>query len=58
MKKLPFFFGLIFLALSIIVFIFADGLRRYYSGIFFLVVSMVLIFLSRPNNKASGPEGG
>ncbi len=35
--------GILCIILSVIVFIFADGLRRWYSGIFFLLIGTVTL---------------
>ena len=47
MKRFPLVMGLACLALAIVIFVFADGLRRFYSGGFFLVMAIVLIRASR-----------
>ena len=47
MKRFPLVMGLACLALAIVIFIFADGLRRFYSGGFFLVMAIVLLRASR-----------
>jgi uncharacterized membrane protein len=39
--------GILSLIIAVIVFIFADGLRRYYSGIFFLFIGVYLLLQSR-----------
>ena len=38
MRKLGVVLGVIFLLLAVIVFAFASGLRRWYSGIFFAII--------------------
>jgi len=35
--------GIVFLILAAVVFVFADGARRYYSGGFFALLGIVLI---------------
>ncbi len=54
MKRSSLVIGLIFLVLAVVIFIFADGLRRYYSGGFFLMLAVFLIWSSR--RKTSDPE--
>jgi hypothetical protein len=46
MKKPSLIIGLVFLVLAIVIFIFADGLRRYHSGGFFLLMAVVLFLQS------------
>jgi hypothetical protein len=46
-KKSSLTFGIIFLLLAVVVFIFADGLRRFYSGGFFLILALILFASSR-----------
>jgi len=46
--------GILFLLLSLIVFVFADGLRRWYSGIFFAVIGTVTLL----NAFYRGPAAG
>ena len=42
MRKVAFVSGVICLVLTIIVLVFADGLRRWYSGIFFAFMAVVM----------------
>jgi hypothetical protein len=42
MKKGSLILGLAFLVLATVIFIFAEGLKRYYSGGFFLLLAIVL----------------
>ncbi|PLX22414.1 MAG: hypothetical protein C0600_16640 [Ignavibacteria bacterium] len=35
--------GILCVVLAVIVFIFADGLRRWYSGIFFAIIGTVML---------------
>ncbi len=39
--------GILYLVLAVIVFVFADGLRRWYSGIFFAIMGTVLLVNAR-----------
>jgi membrane protein implicated in regulation of membrane protease activity len=55
MPKLTLASGVLFLVLAILVLAFASGLRRWYSGIFFAVLAIVLFrhaWRSRPSEEA------
>lgn len=41
MNKVSLIIGLLCLVVAVMVFVFADGLRRYYSGIFFVIIGAV-----------------
>jgi len=43
MNKVGLVFGILFIVLAVIVFVFADGLRRWYSGIFFAIIGTVFL---------------
>lgn len=43
MRKLPLALGLICVAIAAVVFVFADGARRIYSGVFFLVLGGAML---------------
>ena len=43
MKKVALVTGVLFVVLAIAVFVFVDGLRRWYSGIFFAMVGSVIL---------------
>lgn len=43
MKKLAVVLGVLFLLLAVIVLVFADGLRRWYSGLFFALIGTVTL---------------
>jgi hypothetical protein len=43
MAKMALVTSVLCLVLAIVVFVFADGLRRWYSGIFFAVMGAVLL---------------
>ena len=47
MKKAPLILGIIFLVLSVLVFVLAHGLRRWYSGIFFLLIGIGAILSAK-----------
>jgi hypothetical protein len=54
MKRTQLIVGLTCLALSIVIFILADGLRRYYSGGFFLLLAVVFLVNARWGTAARG----
>jgi len=43
MSKVGLVCGILSIVLAVIVFVFADGLRRWYSGIFFAIIGTTLI---------------
>jgi len=43
MSKAALFVACLCCVMAIIVFVFADGLRRWYSGVFFLVIGIVML---------------
>jgi hypothetical protein len=43
MNKIALIIGILFILISLVVFIFADGMRRYYSGIFFAFLGIVAL---------------
>ena len=43
MKKLAVVLGVVFLLLAVTVFVFSDGLRRWYSGILFAIFGTVIL---------------
>ena len=43
MRRVAVVLGIFFLLLAVIVFVFADGLRRWYSGIFFAIIGTVML---------------
>ena len=43
MSKMALVLGVLCLVAMVIVFVFADGLRRWYSGIFFAVIGTVML---------------
>ena len=55
--KVYLFIAIVFIILSIIIFIMADGLRRWYSGAFFSIMGLTLftksIYEYRNNEKDS-----
>ena len=53
MRKMQLFFGILFILLAVIVFIFGDGYRRIYSGIFFALIGVgTLVQTFRRRNHA------
>jgi uncharacterized membrane protein len=47
MSKMALVVGILGILLALIVFVFADGLRRWYSGIFFAVLGIVMLINAR-----------
>ncbi len=43
MRKLPLVLGLICLAIAAVIFVFAEGARRIYSGVFFLMLAVAIL---------------
>ena len=43
MSKLALVSGILCIVLALVVFVFADGLRRWYSGIFFTIMGAVAL---------------
>jgi hypothetical protein len=43
MSKMHLVLGILFIVLAVIIFVFADGLRRWYSGIFFAMIGTVIL---------------
>ena len=43
MSKLALVLGVLFILLALIILVFADGLRRWYSGIFFAIIGTVIL---------------
>lgn len=43
MDKVTLVVGILCIALAVLIFVLADGLRRYYSGIFFAVIGTVML---------------
>ena len=43
MCKVGLICGIVFVVLAVIVFVFADGLRRWYSGVFFAILGTTLL---------------
>ncbi|UCG86271.1 MAG: hypothetical protein JSW71_20595 [Gemmatimonadota bacterium] len=42
-SKTAFVSGIICIVLAVVVFVLADGLRRWYSGIFFAIIGLVVL---------------
>jgi hypothetical protein len=43
MSKMALFSGIVLMALAVLVFVFADGLRRWYAGGFFAVMGIAVL---------------
>jgi hypothetical protein len=46
--------GVLFLVVAVAVFVFADGMRRWYSGIFFAIIGAVALAQALRGRKAAG----
>lgn len=47
MRKVALVLGVLFIVLALIILVFAEGLRRWYSGIFFAIVGTVTLLNAR-----------
>jgi hypothetical protein len=56
MRKVAVVLGVIFLLLSVIIFVLADGLRRWYSGIFFAIIGTATLL--NAFYRGGPPKGG
>jgi type IV secretory pathway TrbD component len=54
MRKMAFFSGIVFVVLGLVILIFAEGARRWYSGIFFEMIGGVTLFASRIERTKQG----
>ena len=43
MKRMALATGILCIALAVIIFIFAEGLRRWYSGLFFIFIGITML---------------
>ena len=43
MKKLALSLGVVFVGLGVVILVLAEGLRRWYSGIFFVLIGFVAL---------------
>lgn len=48
--------GIVCLALAVVIFIFAEGNRRFYSGIFFALLGVILAMNARRGGADSGDD--
>jgi len=55
LRRFSLFTGIVALALGLAILLFATGLRRYYSGLFFVVMALVMLWRAR---GARAGEGG
>ena len=54
MKNNGLLFGILSLVLAALIFIFASGSRRIYSGVFFMILGIAMIATSRKRAKPDG----
>jgi hypothetical protein len=55
MKKLALSLGVVFVGLGVVILVLAEGLRRWYSGIFFVLIGIVA--LSNALVRREVPDG-
>ena len=58
MNKLALVAGILCVVAAVIVFVFADGMRRWYSGIFFAVMGAVLLMQTLRWRRDAQLDGG
>jgi len=58
MNKLALVAGILCVAAAVVVFVFADGMRRWYSGIFFAAMGAVMLAQAARWRRAAQPGGG
>ena len=56
-KRVTLVAGILCVVAAVIVFVFADGLRRWYSGIFFAVIAAVMLARAARAWRAAPPGG-
>jgi hypothetical protein len=54
MSKFALTTGILFIVLAVVVFAFADGLRRWYSGMFFALIGAVVLVNAQRSRSVSG----
>ena len=54
MNKLGLVVGILCCVVAVVVFIFADGMRRWYSGIFFALLGALMLVRSRGWRRGTG----
>jgi len=53
MSKVGLVLGVLFIVLALIILVFADGLRRWYSGIFFAIIGTVTLVRALRRRRTS-----
>ena len=53
MSNLALTSGILCIALAVVIFVFAEGLRRWYSGIFFALIGIVAILGALRGKRAA-----
>ena len=56
MPKKSLLLGLLFLCLAVVILVFADGLRRWYSGFFFLLMGLWVVLRARFGARKEEPD--
>ena len=54
MSKMALVTGVLCVVLAVIILVFADGLRRWYSGIFFAIIGTVMLINARRWTHTAG----
>lgn len=47
MRKMNVVVGILSVVAAVVIFVFADGARRWYSGIFFVILAVVMLVSAR-----------
>jgi len=58
MNRLALIAGILCLVVAAVVFVFAEGMRRWYSGIFFAVIGAVTLIQALRARRAAQPGAG
>jgi hypothetical protein len=53
MRRMTLVPGMFFVVLAVIVLLFADGLRRWYSGMFFAIIGTVTLLNALPRKEGA-----
>jgi hypothetical protein len=57
MSKMDWIVGVLSLLLAVVIFVFADGARRWYSGIFFVILGVTMLARARFKLKSDKIRG-
>jgi Flp pilus assembly protein TadB len=56
MSKVALVSGILCIVLAVVIFIFAEGLRRWYSGIFFALIGVVMMLGSMRHRRSADQQ--